>query len=517
MNKHILIIFLCFITSILNAQSKYWVFLSNKNGSTFDPYQYFDTKAIERYQNTKVSLYDSTNFPLNENYVSKISELVNEITSESRWFNCLAVSATESQMEELKHLTFVKSIEPIYLQTYTTEFDYDTTLTISEDELLVKQLARMNGKAFKDNNFDGTGIRIAIFDAGFPNVDKNPAFADIRNENRIIKTYDFAKKKDNVYDYNAHGSMVMSCIGGKVGDKQIGLATGAEFLLARTEIESEPFSEEENWLAAVEWADKNGAQIINSSLGYTESRYFTSDMNGKTSLVARAANLAARKGMLVVNAMGNDGDGKWKYVGSPADADSVLSVGGINPDTDYHTDFSSFGPTSDYRMKPNVVAYGHAIVASKDKLEESQGTSFSSPLIAGFAACAWQSNKSYTNMELMHAIEKSGDLYPYFDYAHGFGVPQANRFTTPSKEKPKETFKFELKDKVLYIIIDNKFITDGNNYLYYHLQNNEGYLSKYFLIDVSQSEIELFEYNELENGNIIRASYKGYEAEYKIN
>ncbi len=156
-------------------------------------------------------------------------------------------------------------------------------------------------------------------------------------------------------------------------------------------------------------------------------------MNGKKSLVARAANMAASKGMLVVNAAGNDGETKWKHLGTPADADSVLSVGGISPESDYHFSFSSYGPTADKRLKPNVCAYGAVMESGKKGLTTTYGTSFASPLVAGFAACAWQTNRRLNNMELFKEIEKSADLYPYFDYAHGYGVPQAGYFINRQK------------------------------------------------------------------------------------
>lgn len=511
------------ITNLTFSQNKYWVFFTDKSDTQFEPYQYFDEKAIERYEKMNISLYDSTNFPLNEKYIKIISSKVEDITNQTRWFNAVAVRAYENQIQEIEKLSFVKRTQLIYLQTEIVKFRYDTTLNIYENELLFKQLNRMNGFEFTKNGIDGTGIRIAIFDAGFPGVDEIPVFDEIFLNDKIIKTYDFAKKKENVYNANNHGTMVMSCIGGKIGTKQIGLATGAEFLLARTEIETEPFSEEENWLAAAEWADKNGADIINSSLGYTYHRYFTYQMDGETSLVVQAANMASAKGILVINAMGNDGDNDWKVLGTPADADSIISVGGINPDTDYHTSFSSFGPTADKRLKPNVVAYGHAIVAGKDELEESQGTSFSTPLITGFAACAWQTNRNLTNMELKKLIEKSGDLYPYFDYAHGYGVPQADFFidNEANLEQELEKFHFEKEGNKLKIIVEKDFINtkkiDNNNYLYYHIENQQGFLDKYFLIDVYQTEAAVINLEEISSGSTIRAFYKGFYQTYIVN
>lgn len=241
----------------------------------------------------------------------------------------------------------------------------------------------------------------------------------------------------------------MSCIAGKTKNYQIGLATGAEFLLARTESYTEFFSEEENWLMAAEWADKNGVDIINSSLGYTGPRYLPENMDGKTAFVSKAAQLAVDKGILVVSSAGNEGTGKWKRIAAPGDATGVLTVGGIDPYTGIHSNFSSFGPSWDKRLKPEVCAYGTAIVSSRTGLVISEGTSFSSPLVAGFAACLKQRYPLLKNTELKELICRSGDLWPYFDYAHGYGVPQ-----------PYFLFKDTIENKpTLSIIEDNDEIT----------------------------------------------------------
>ena len=198
-------------------------------------------------------------------------------------------------------------------------------------------------------------------------------------------------------------------------------------------MEPEPFKEEVWWQQAVEWADKNGAMIISSSLGYGKDRYYTRDMDG-TSYVARAANMAARKGMLVVNSAGNEADdSSWQYIITPSDADSVLCIGGITHSlTDYeHISFASFGPSADGRQKPNLCAIAHVKAAAPkhdSAYSDVYGTSFSCPLVAGFAACAWQTQRGMTNMQLFDALQRSGDLYPYCDYAFGYGVPQASYF-----------------------------------------------------------------------------------------
>jgi hypothetical protein len=381
---------------------------------------------------------------------------------------------------------------------------------------------------------DGKGLRIAILDVGFDQADKVPAFDHIRNENRLIATRDFTSRKneENVFYGNGHGTQVWSCIAGKIGDIQIGLATGAEFLLAKTEKNSEKYSEELYWLAAAEWADKNGADIINSSLGYTGKRYFNWQMDGKTTFATRAANLAARKGILVVNAAGNEGSDTWHYVGAPADADSVLSIGGINPETGFHTSFSSYGPTSDKRMKPNVSAYGHVVAAAPGRLTSTQGTSFASPLVAGFAACAWQTNRSLTNMQLFKEIEKSGSLYPYFDYAHGFGIPQAGYFIKADQAPTIPTFRVVENGDSLTIVI-NKYLSAQNpelnflrgidlessgyqEYLYYNIMNKSGVLDTYYVLDVTKPEVLTILKSDFQHGETLNVHYSGYSVTVKL-
>lgn len=514
------------------AQDKYWVFFTDKDGVSFDPFEYFDGKAIERRVLHGIPLCHFTDFPVKESYVEQVSLLVDSSSYVTRWFNALAVYASPEQLTQVKRLLFVKQVEPMIYQAVLTsgDADYDTSLTENKRDLLKRQTERMGLADFEARGIDGKGIRVAIFDAGFPTVDTNPAFEHIRKEGRIIKTYDFVKKKENVYKFASHGTMVMSCVGGMINGKKIGMATGAEFLLARTEMGlREPFAEEEYWLAAAEWADKNGAHIINSSLAYTYHRYFIEDMDGKKSLVARAANMAASKGILVVNAAGNDGDGKWKKIATPADADSVLTVGGINPDTDFHQGFSSYGPTANKKMKPNVAAFSKAITAGKNGLEVAHGTSFASPLVAGFAACALQASPGMTNMELFSEIEKSADLYPYFDYAHGYGVPQASWFVN-GREKPKETFEFVASKFMLKIRIKDEFrpkselesisgileeyLKNAHKYLYYHIENEKGYLDKYYVLEVTEQEPLRIYLDDYKKGQKLRVHYKGYTSTY---
>jgi len=545
MNKNRFILLLSgllFLLPLLSEAQQHWmVYFKDKQHLDFNPYTYFDSKAIERRIQTGIPVDDPSDWPVSETYVNEVSLMVNEVIVASRWLNALAVDADDTQINIIRQLSYVLNvewIEPSEMNMASYE-DYDTSVNVNEEKVLKGQLKTLGVEAWHKAGINGKGIRIAIFDVGFDHADKVPAFDHIRNENRLIATHDFTNRKNGEYVYygNGHGTQVWSCIAGKIGDIQIGLATGAEFLLAKTEKSSEKYSEELYWLAAAEWADKNGADIINSSLGYTGKRYFNWQMDGKTSFVTRAANIAARKGMLVVNAAGNEGADKWHYVGAPADADSVLSIGGIDPETGFHTGFSSYGPTSDKRMKPNVSAYGHVVAAAPGGLTSTQGTSFASPLVAGFAACAWQTKRSLTNMQLFKEIEKSGSLYPYFDYAHGFGIPQAGYFLNADQTSETPSFKVIESGDTIRIMV-NKFGKDktadsGNSeansekgmdsesnsnqeYLYYNIMNNSGVLDSYYVLDVTQPEVLTILKSDFQHGETLNVHFDGYSISVKL-
>jgi serine protease AprX len=533
---------LLFLISFLSeAQQYYMVYFKDKQHEDFNPNTYFDAKAIERRIRTGLPLDDPSDWPVKETYTNEVSLIVNEVIVTSRWLNAMAVDANDQQINTLRQLPYVlnvECIEPSPMRVTSYE-DYDTSVNPNEAKILAGQLKTLGVDKWRKAGIDGKGLRIAILDVGFDHADKIPAFDQIRSEKRLIATRDFTKKgnNENVYYGNGHGTEVWSCIAGKIGDIQIGLATGAEFILAKTEKSSEKYSEELYWLAAAEWADKNGADIINSSLGYTGKRYFNWQMDGKTSFVTRAANIAARKGMLVVNAAGNEGSDPWHYVGAPADADSVLSIGGIDPETGYHTSFSSYGPTSDKRMKPNVSAFGHVIAAAPAGLISTQGTSFASPLVAGFAACAWQTNRTLSNMQLFREIEKSGSLFPYFDYAHGFGIPQAGHFLTKDEVSTTPTFKVvENGDSIIVVVnkyfsgknefsqnpefksvkgVDNES-TGDQEYLYYNIMNKSGVLDSYYVLDVTQSDVFTILKSNFHNGETLNVHFEGYSLTVKL-
>ncbi len=519
----LLAIVFCTFLGIAQAQNMYWVFFTDKNNTTFDPYTYFDAKAIERYQVNHADLYDITNYPVNQEYENAVNAATTEYIGESRWLNAVAVTATEEQITLVRELPFVARVQEIASEASTTQAPVFTQTSALYPGM--KQVSLMEGEKFQQRGINGKGVRIAVFDGGFPDVDTHPAFKHLRDNHQIIKTWNFANRKENVYGYNAHGRMVLSCIAGIMNDTtMLGLAPGAEFLLARTEVEAEKRKEEVWWVQALEWADQNGASIVSSSLGYGKELHNLKDMDGKTSIVAKGAATAASKGILVCTAMGNEGDEKeWKMLVTPADADGVLSVGAVNA-LDSRESYSSFGPTADGRRKPNVVACGHDMVAmGKGNYAFSQGTSFATPMVSGFAACVKQMHPEWTVKQLLEEIEKSGNHYPYFDYAFGYGVPQAGYFTDGKKEE-KTAFTMTEDNDYLYIIpVDSK----NTGKLFYNIQNGDGTLDFYdvkrlgtsFLVDGH----DLIDSNKiyfsipkimLENGQTVNMWYGNQYAQY---
>ena len=530
-----LAIFALLATAGMAQEKCYWVFFTDKNDTQFDPYSYFDAKAIERYKQCGADLYDISNFPLNDRYVNVVNAYSTDIFGQSRWLNALGVEATDDNIARIAQLPFVERVQEIVSNGTLASLRGGTTKQSTLDDsglprfarndddepvdILTDQLKRFGGQHFIDKGIDGKGLRICVMDGGFPKVDTHPAFQHLRDNNQILMTYNFPNRKEDVYGWSTHGTMVMSCIAGinKEGQK-LGLATGAEFLLARTEIDPEPFKEEVWWAQGAEWADKNGADIINSSLGYGKDRHWTKDMDG-TSYVAKAANKAAEKGILICNSAGNEGtDSRWMTIITPADAENVICVGGIEADLENyrHISFSSYGPSADKRRKPDVVAFGIAEVAEpKGGYSNAAGTSFASPLTAGFCACAWQTMRDKTALQMKAEIEKSADLYPYFDYAYGYGVPQAAYFTG-ELEPSVRTFDLVQEKDGVKITFPPVFKL-SNEDVFINVEGADGVLLGYYKVQPDEKNGIMLKNKDLGEGKKLNVFYYGFYDSCPIN
>jgi subtilisin family serine protease len=515
----------------MHAQRAYWVFFTDKNGTSFNPYTYFAPEAIERREKLKISLYDSTDFPVNENYVNAVRQIVDETGYETRWFNGVGVMATDEEVFKLKKLSFVREVveQIIYnAQPACSKIFPDTIVEdVDGNERNVShQLDQMQGKYFQDNNKKGKGIVISILDAGFKGADTHPAFDHLRLNNQIRATFDFVHDNADIYSTAAdHGTMVLSCIAGIMDQKQMGMAPEATFLLARIAREyGNQYRGEENYVAGVEWSDKQGAMIINCSGGPGERAYFPEQMNGKIPLISRASNMAASKGILVIAAAGNEGETYEPNLLPPSDADSVLSVTATNDDG-YIADYSSFGPLPDFRRKPDVCAPGTAIVANgKGDYEVAEGTSFSAPFLVGFAACLLEMYPDLSPVTLADTMRRCASLYPYYDYSHGYGIPQASYFFKQQGVAP-QTFTIknngfiseDAGESITVEINENFKPTCGshdNPKFYYSLEDGHGRIYKYEVYGlINGNSITI---PQLKEGIKVNVFYQGYYASIQL-
>lgn len=442
-----------------------WVEFTDKNNSPFSvsrPHEFLTERAVERRykQNIPIDLYD---LPVSYQYVQQIIDdhgLTLYYTS--RWFNGAMFGTSDlSSMHAIHELPFIKFTElakspvvesdsessgtqtndnPKYKQRkQLSDFYHDAWFPYSvyDDDAIYteygtaeNQINMVNGQVLHEQGFWGKGKIIGVLDSGFRAVDTLEAFQDLWNQSRILGYYDFSQNKNELFTGHAHGTVVLSVMGARLPGVYSGTAPEASYWLLRTEDASSEFRVEEyNWLAGAEYADSVGVDIINSSLGYTrfddpDQDYTFSDLDGSSTVVARAANMAFSRGMLVVSSAGNYGAQSWKYVGSPADAHGALAVGATNADGE-KASFSSYGPTYDGRIKPQIMAQGQgtAVVNTSGRLSNANGTSFSSPLIAGLAACLWEMAPNATNNQIKRAIIRSSNRYMNPDTIYGFGIP----------------------------------------------------------------------------------------------
>lgn len=440
---------------------QYYIYFTDKP-SCEDVASYYDAKALARRAKHGIPFPQPTDLPLDPAYTAAVADLVDTLRTELWWWNAVSVSAQCDQMEAVERLPFVSRIEaidpPLIQLASDTHWVPMTLGNREKDTTYFHQRNLLGLDRFVQEGLDGKGVRIAVFDAGFSGADEHPGLAHLFEEGRVLGTRDFQGKDDKVFHGSEHGTAVLSCIAGYYGPdrRPLGAAPGAEFLLARTEHRwFEKISEEDYWLAAAEWADREGADIISSSLGYDKKRYTYADMDGQSTKVSRAAAMAVRKGILVVNSAGNSGSGKFHYLSAPGDADSVLTVGASFPMMAYPMQFSAFGPNYKGRIKPDVSAPGYVLACDKKgEYDLFAGTSFACPLIAGFAACMLQLDPEQSNLDLHRRIRSLGHWTPYYDYRLGHGVPNAN-WIWDRRPFPKRTFEVFSRNDSFFVFVDS--------------------------------------------------------------
>ncbi len=473
------------------APDKYWVRFTDKNNSPYsinNPEQFLSQKAIDRRVAQGIPIVEN-DLPVNPAYVQAVINTGATLLNISKWFNSVTVYTTSpGVIAAINQLPFVlsvgKSNSEINQPEETTAkpfFENETYGEIPEGGLTkgpasgqsynygsaYNQIYMLNGIALHDLGYDGAGMTIAILDAGFLNANTIPAFSYLWNNNKILGYKDFVDPANpNIFGSHSHGTSVLSTMGANLPGQFIGTAPQANYWLLRSEDGgSEYLIEELNWASAAEYADSVGADVINSSLGYTTfdnplQNHTYQDMDGNTTPITIAADIAVSKGMIVVNSAGNEGSSSWYYIGAPADGDSVFSIGAVNASGTYAS-FSSHGPTSDGQMKPDVVAQGSGttiINAYTGNVSTGSGTSFSSPVTAGMVASLWQAHPNKRNTEILEAIRQSGSLAANPNYQLGYGIP--NYLTAHNLLSLPVTYNFSLEIKMF---LEGAFNSSGMN------------------------------------------------------
>ncbi len=418
------------------APERYRILFTGKTGTPYSieaPGEFLSARAIERRQRQNIPVVVN-DLPVNPAYLDSITAAGAQVLNVSKWLNAATVKITEySTLERIARLTFVKkgsfpaiTVKALQTQNATQDLQYQ----MADYGPSWWQTAIHNGHQLHTRGYTGTGKIIAVIDAGFLNTDQLPAFERLWAEGRILATRDFVSPGQDVFRQQSHGMSVLSIIGGRIPGELTGTAPDASFLLLRSEDGlSEYLVEEDNWVAAAEFADSAGADIINTSLGYTVfndtlQNHTYADLNGDVTRISQAADIAASKGMLVIVSAGNQGQTSWRHISAPSDADSVLAIGAIDR-YGVIAGFSGRGPSSDQQVKPNIVAIGSSTYVQNldGTVKPGNGTSYSAPVITGLSACLWQANPNATAMEIFDAICKSADRYTFPDFDYGFGIP----------------------------------------------------------------------------------------------
>jgi hypothetical protein len=449
--KALTILFFLFLINNLQAQKEdynhhnhtlHWVEFTDKNNtpySVFHPQDFLSAKAIQRRVTMGIAI-EENDLPITPDYINQILALGAPLHAKSKWLNSIAIhTKDEALLSQISQLPFVKSVKPLGKFRKVSKPNLKKnrpSVDVSKHEVdyygqADNQIKMLGGDVLHNYGYTGKGVHVAIFDGGFLDVYRMPVFDSIYSNNRLLGTHDFVEGDDFVYESSTHGTNVLACMASKAPHLMVGTAPDASYYLFKTEdVKGEFRAEEFNWVAALEYADSVGVDVINSSLGYTgfndtTMSYKYHQLDGKTALSSRGANIGASKGILIVNSAGNEGDGDWHYIGTPADAEGVLSVAAVRPNGT-RASFSSWGPTTDGRIKPDVAAQGrYTVVASMNKYDvtRTNGTSFSSPVMAGMVASLKQAHPDKTGEEIKDAIRLSGSISSQPDSSLGYGIP----------------------------------------------------------------------------------------------
>lgn len=497
--------------------SRYIIQLKDKGTNPFsiaNAAQYLSQRAIDRRLRYNIAI-DSSDLPVTPRYIDSIRLSGNvTILNSSKWLNQVAIKTTDAAaIAKINSFPFVISASPVgarlqgetgfpfHKQMDSTTNDLEPPAPNTENVTGYYDYGKSNGQVkihqgdfLHNHGFRGEGMQMAVLDAGFFHYQSLPTFDSIRNNNQVLGTWDFVANETSVDEDNSHGMQCLSTIAANIPGVFIGTAPKTSFYLYRTEdVSSEYPIEEQNLAAAAERADSLGVDICSISLGYYDFSnpifdYTYNDMNGNTSISARAADHAASKGMLMVIAAGNEGNNSWHYLITPSDADSVLSVGAVDT-TGVVASFSSYGPSSDGQVKPAVAAVGaFAVIANTGTGLPAYGfgTSFACPNMAGISSCLWQAFPEISNMGIIQALQSSSNNFANPNDRTGHGIPDAKKaFVMLQKQLYsgqsgisgcKAVLQFSVKtDPTMNIVVERKLQSETGYSVLTSLQDNRVY------------------------------------------
>ncbi len=492
----VMLVVFCFAKDGQAQFTRYIVRFSDKAGTPFsisNPGAFLTQRAIDRRNRYQIPI-DSTDLPVTPRYLDSIRLAGNvTILNISKWLNQVSIETSDpAALAKINSFPFVISANPAASRSSLQPVNKTMEVSLSpvlrnhtETQSLQNyfnygasyaQVKIHNGQFLHNHGFRGEGMQIAVLDAGFYRYDALPTFDSMLLNNRLLGTWDFVANETSVAEDNSHGMNCLSTIAADMPGTFIGTAPKSSFYLYRTEdVSSEYPIEEHNFASGAERADSLGVDVCSTSLGYylfdnPQFNYSYNDMDGNTTISAKASDWAAKKGMLMVFAAGNEGNGSWRYLITPSDADSVFAVGAVDSLGNV-AGFSSYGPSSDGQIKPSVAAVGrNAIVANTfDGMPAySNGTSFACPNMAGITTCLWQAFPEFNNMAIMNALQQSGNLANNPDDRIGYGIPDAKHAfvqlqrllsqTNANFSQCKANLQIQLKaDSSMHVDVERKF------------------------------------------------------------
>lgn len=485
--------------------NRYIIYLKDKEGSAYDvkrPEEFLSYKAIDRRIKQHISITEE-DLPVSKVYLNNLRKQNISLFFTTKWFNAVLAEFDDSKLTGIESMPFVEKV--IYaapgskltgiltrhVDSNGSQSAYSSSVVIVDQSIETSSIVTdfqnkmMSVDVMHQKGFRGEKMMVGVFDSGFSNVNTSSFFSHIFTDKKLVGGRDFVGNSGNVFQYDTHGTKALSCISAYKNSEFEGTAYNADLILCVTEdVSSEYRIEEFNWLFAAEYADSLGVDVINSSVGYSyfddEAMDYTyEDLDGKTAVISLAATRAASKGIIVVSSQGNEGNNFWKYLNAPADADSIMAIGAVTADMERAV-FSSFGPTSDGRIKPELSTLGVSVrVVSNDGVIGSSGTSFSSPLVAGLVAGFWQAFPELTNTEVMEYLKITASNASQPDTLTGFGVPDfARAYNKVRINEGDITSKFVVfpnpagDEREIYIYSDS-FMKEGLSTIkFYDLKGN---------------------------------------------